>query len=1536
MSDPAWVSLLGTPFKWGGRENSGRDCLGIAIAYYDAIGLPGIIPDPRNGWRDVRQGQDRIGEGLIERGWRKVKRADLQPGHAIVLDWYGSGIPDHIGVFLGEGRMLHTVKGQGAHVIGLDAVDAHGAVWRGAWAPPKPIPGSSTQETPVALQAPLTVTQSKTAKVVMVEDPLGTPKNRFSWDVPPGTKVVDTIPLEWRKRHRRQVVALTQGGEVLEEDHALEEGEVVALVLAPAGIGFFTSFFIGIFLSAVNFIIQLALTPDLDQPEGPEDGYNSPTFRLDGIRNTASPGLPIPVVYGEHIVAGNIISIFFQVDEDDRQILNMLIAISQGPIVSVSGLTGEKDRISGASIPDTIKINGTAASEYQNVRISTRLGTEDQTPIPGFSQNISAVSYSITLGLNEPFTHTTSGNVDEIQAVIFFPSGLFNLSNSGNTNNSSVDITFRWRVLGTTAWTTQVVTYTEGKRAPFSKQFNTGPLANETYEFQVERTAGAWPPSNTRISNQTDLVAVNEVTDDALSYPGIALLGVQALSDEQLPGGTPPTVTSVVQGRSVYGYNPSNDFFPTSLTNDNYRVPAWVVMDLLLHPAYGLAVNGGITVDQIDLDSFVDWQDLTQTLVASGQGSSIRRAVCNMVVDTTRNGWEFLVALARSHYADIAVIGNKITAIPMKARDPVALFGMSQVTDFSLKYTGRKSRPNVVEVDYRNEQTDFEADIAQRVDDAIFGGEPIVKEQLSVLGVTHPGQAYRMVQFRLNHAELIGKVVSFKCGVDAIHLLPGDVIRVAHDAIAWGTSGRVRASTSNTVTLNREVTLSSGDKIVVRTHGTGADVLQVRDVSTTGTVAAGSPITLSSSWDAGDLPTQFDPFSVGGASSFVQNFQIDEIVTNPDLTREIRAKEYDAAVFNDDPGVVETFTDEIPDRRLIPDPIRFLHAVEEVVTTEDGGVIASLDVTIDKGPLTEAVDVWWRVSEASDPDIANAWRYAGRTYRDRIQFIGPGFGQEITISAVPVSPDGNTASAETGIKTEIVILGKTEAPSSAASLNGFCVEQIGDDLLLVTPEHPDRDVDEYVVFWSASSTSIMCATPVACVESGGRMKIPFRDYATGKYLLFAPRNRTGRYGLPYSEALNIGKGPGIEFDFLEDEHSSWGGTKVDCTVASGVLQMDPGVLTCEYESNGIAFSDGLEHRTLSLAKDYARLEQKDLDWDHAGFRWEDERFAAMDWDGSQQTGFENDAVYTWADAGFTWDSEILDVYRWDGPVDLVEATRPGVDIDYFVSSSWVGWAKSEPREVANVEQVASRLTLNAPTTGLWWRPEAFALSTVGLLRDASKYEVTDINGDYGDGSSALTIQSMAEQTGIVLRERYRRWPGVPTAPAHWAGTGVKGVTPAGLHNDFSISFRSGSTDTLFVDAPTPAWAEDDSASNFLNIRITWVGDQSTGGSAYAVNWLTGYRPWNESPTPVAFPAGLVAFDPQPTAIPAGYVAGQYITTTLTTRKSFFAGYASLDGNASPKQWVTTGIVRSSDTYSTTLAGNVYVLAIEVFSGYIIT
>ena len=94
------VSLVGTPYHFGGADAAGFDCSGLALYVHARAGLE--IP------RTAREQQ---------RAAHPVRLAALAPGDLIFFRIHSHHV-DHVGIYVGGGRFVHAPRAGGAVAYG--------------------------------------------------------------------------------------------------------------------------------------------------------------------------------------------------------------------------------------------------------------------------------------------------------------------------------------------------------------------------------------------------------------------------------------------------------------------------------------------------------------------------------------------------------------------------------------------------------------------------------------------------------------------------------------------------------------------------------------------------------------------------------------------------------------------------------------------------------------------------------------------------------------------------------------------------------------------------------------------------------------------------------------------------------------------------------------------------------------------------------------------------------------------------------------------------------------------------------------------------------------------------------------------------------------------------------------------------------------------------------------------------------------------------------------------------------------------------
>lgn len=799
------------------------------------------------------------------------------------------------------------------------------------------------------------------------------------------------------------------------------------------------------------------------------DGVDSgsPTYGWDGIQTQRDVNIPVPIIYGEHKVGGNVINEYVSTD-GNQNYLNTLLAIGEGEIESISD----------------IEINGNPIANFVGVTQTTRLGTNTQTAIDNFEDLHNVVTVNVELLQNAGYTYTTvDSDVEGFEVKLHFPSGIYQTNESnGNISSWSVTVKIEYKLTSSGTWTTAgTETFSAKSQSTIRRYFRQDGLTSGKYDIRVTKTSA----DNTFYKiGSVFLQSVDEIKTDNLVYPNTALLGLELLASEQLSGAS-PNITCIVKGRKIsapyilnggspvdwedYYWNEANSEYrllsdDTSLTWDGTTFseqycanPIWCIKDLLTNTRYGL--GDYIDSSLFDDDILIEMSKYCEEKLDDGTGTSTyeKRFTLDVVLDSFTQALDLLTQLTASFNSFAFYSAGSIKLRIDKAETPVQLFGMGNIIrdSYSQAWKTIKDMPNVIEVQFLDRDNNYENETIAITDEAsINNGDPIRKQAIRLF-TTKMSQAIRIGRYALKVAQNIDQTVSFQAGIDAIACQVGDVISVSHDVPQYGFSGRVISGTTSTITLDRTVTIESGKTYKVEVRFAD-DTIEERTV----TDSAGDYTALNVSPNFGQSPTAYDVYSFGESDIQTKPYRIIGLSRdNKDLIN-ITAVEYSTNVY-DDSAI------EIPENNYsalstdIP-PVQNLSLAEKNVILGDGSIGSHITVSFEKPTSTTYVIKRFKGAKIyiSD-DSGTTYTYAGETNSGYFVITeGLNEGTTYTVAVTSMSQDGEESGLSSAPSDTITVQGKTLPPDN---VTGFDISQNGDSLHFDWNAVTDADLARYII-----------------------------------------------------------------------------------------------------------------------------------------------------------------------------------------------------------------------------------------------------------------------------------------------------------------------------------------------------------------------------------------------------------------------------------------------------------------------------------------
>lgn len=646
-----------------------------------------------------------------------------------------------------------------------------------------------------------------------------------------------------------------------------------------------------------NAIVSKLTAPKVDR----SNSEQSNTYGWGGTETVTGQGYPLAVTYGRMKSAGLLLSRHV-ISDGEKQYLNLLYCAGEGELSKI----------------EDIRINANPISNYKDVQVDIRKGTNDQTVIPNFNDNFAdqSLNYELTESWN---TQQVQGDAcDAIELTVGFPNGLYYSNDSGGADRTSVTLKAEIRKVGDESWQALPLANQKGMAGHIKRRdawnfiksdnsvTNTSDYAGRIEEatnnafyrvfrfdnlekarYEIRMRCSAKDGKSLRHVNKVYWVQLTQIIYDDFVHPGKALIGIKALATSQLSG-TDPKVTWIQERSDVYVFNPYINKYEAQPADN----PAWAAYDLIhiCRKIGGEYIVFGQPHMRLDYNAFKAWADKCKT-----NGFTF-----NYIYDTAMRLWDALKYPEAVGRGKVIPVGTRFTCVSDYQSTPVQLFTVANIKhgSFTEEFQGVEARANSVEISFLNKDKDYERDVIPVYGDTYDESDTLTNPaQVELMGCTSLEQAYKHGKhfLRCNKYEI--RTVTIEAFTDAIACTVGDIILIQHDIPEWGEGGRVVAVSGQTITLDKEVSVQPGKNYQLLIRSNSTDIVSTFNVVN----VSGLNVIVKEA-----IPVQPDAvYAFGEVSKSAKPFRVLAITkTLSEMTRKIQCMEYYPELYVSDDGTV--------------------------------------------------------------------------------------------------------------------------------------------------------------------------------------------------------------------------------------------------------------------------------------------------------------------------------------------------------------------------------------------------------------------------------------------------------------------------------------------------------------------------------------------------------------------------------------------------------------------------------------------------------
>ena len=488
-------------------------------------------------------------------------------------------------------------------------------------------------------------------------------------------------------------------------------------------------------------------------------------------------------------------------------ILRLIEVLGEGPIKGVRQVYLNETPLTENNKPN-----------FKGVSVTHRLGLPSQAPVKGFSSQEADVIHDALVIKSTPIIQTiTDPATDAIRVTVKIPA-LFEYKDNGDMVGAGVSYRVQYRPNGG-GWID-----IPGSPFELENEKNTAPVflphrfdltGAAPWDVRVVRVSDD-TTDNTKLQNAIFYYSTTQIIDQKLSYPYTAYMAMEI--NAQQFGDQVPSRAALVDGlicRVPVNFDPETRTY-TGMWNGTFKnawtdCPAWCLYEMITNPRFGLGEF--VQSSAIDPTTLYTISQYCAQPVSNGAGGTEPRFTFNAYIGTRQEAYDLINAMVSVFRGMVYWSLGAAMFTHDAPGTPILNVTRANTVNGEFSYQGSSilTVHNRVNVTYNNPDNLYKRDVVS-VDDpehiAKYGLRPT---DIIAFGCTSRAQAIRAGRWLMYTERMESDILTYVAGPDHVDAVPGSIIRVMDPSVMGvDTSGRLVAYTSNTVTLDREVTLLNG------------------------------------------------------------------------------------------------------------------------------------------------------------------------------------------------------------------------------------------------------------------------------------------------------------------------------------------------------------------------------------------------------------------------------------------------------------------------------------------------------------------------------------------------------------------------------------------------------------------------------------------------------------------------------------------------------------------------------------------------------